>query len=559
VSPTERRAAELLSVLADLTGFLGRSAWPVADVVIRWWIARPMIISGLLLAHDWNTALTLAAHEYPISWLDPGTEAALGIFLQLAGGISLVAGLGTRGGALAIVALEIATRVYYVEADLDLFRVALAAGYVLSGPGPFSLDRLFGQGLARSPVPFAAPIIRVFEKTRAPFRDGYLLGLRLWLALGLSVGALPEGSRLALSPWVAGFTAAALFGAIGPVLAIPLALGAMTRLAAVVVIVAAGWDAMASGGEFAASWTLALAFLLVSGPGPLSLDGAIFRRLKRRFLELSVGLDGLPHVVIVGAGFGGVACARALRHAPARVTLIDRHNFHLFQPLLYQVATAALSPGDIAIPIRSMFRDQPNARVMLGTVTGIDIAARRVLTRSNAVGYDYLVAATGATHSYFGQAAWARYAPGLKRVEDATEIRRRVLEAFERAEVAEDERERQALLSFVIVGAGPTGVELAGAIAELARFGMSKDFRNIDPSAAEIVLVQAAPRILPAFPEALSRRAQESLERMGVKVLIGSMVRGIDADLASCWMAGASMPRPCSGLPASRRRRWRRG
>jgi NADH:ubiquinone reductase (H+-translocating) len=243
-----------------------------------------------------------------------------------------------------------------------------------------------------------------------------------------------------------------------------------------------------------------------------------------------VSAADLPKVVIVGAGFGGLACAKALRHAEVQVTVIDRHNYHLFQPLLYQVATAALSPGDIAVPIRSMFRGHANTRVFLGDVTDIDTARQHVITENLVVPYDYLVVATGATHSYFGKEAWARHAPGLKRVDDATAIRRCVLEAFERAEVAQSASEQRRLLNFVIVGAGPTGVELAGAIAELARFGMGRDFRNIDPSAAEILLVQAAPRILPTFAESLSRRAQQSLGRIGVEVLVNSVVEEIDAE-----------------------------
>jgi NADH dehydrogenase FAD-containing subunit len=207
--------------------------------------------------------------------------------------------------------------------------------------------------------------------------------------------------------------------------------------------------------------------------------------------------------------------------------VIDRHNYHLFQPLLYQVATAALSPGDIAVPIRSMLRDQFNAQVLLGHVTDVDVRGRHVVMEGRSVPYDYLVVATGAAHSYFGKDGWAPYAPGLKRIDDATAIRRRVLETFERAEVAERETER--LLNFVIVGGGPTGVELAGAIAELARFGMEKDFRNFDPSVADILLVQAGPRILPTFPDELSRRAQQALEQMGVKVLVNSRVQDIDA------------------------------
>src|SRR5262249_12430014 len=211
-------------------------------------------------------------------------------------------------------------------------------------------------------------------------------------------------------------------------------------------------------------------------------------------------------------------------------TLIDQQNYHLFQPLLYQVATAGLSPADIAIPIRTIFRDQFNAKVMLATVTGVNTERREVLADGLSLPYDYLVIATGATHSYFGKDAWAPFAPGLKRVEDATFVRRRMLEAFEHAEVAASEMERRRLLTFVIVGGGPTGVELAGAIAELARVGMEKDFRNFDPATAEIILLQAGPRLLPAFPQSLSEVARRSLADAGVKVLVNSEGRLIDAD-----------------------------
>src|SRR5262249_42751861 len=224
------------------------------------------------------------------------------------------------------------------------------------------------------------------------------------------------------------------------------------------------------------------------------------------------------------------ACARALRHAPASITLIDQQNYHLFQPLLYQVATAGLSPADIAIPIRTIFRDQFNAKVMLATVTGVNTERREVLADGLSIPYDYLGIATGATHSYFGKDAWAPFAPGLKRVEDGTFVRRRMLEAFEHAEVAASEVERRRLLTFVIVGGGPTGVELAGAIAELAHVGMEKDFRNFDPATAEIILVQAGPRLLPAFPESLSEVAGRSLADAGVKVFLNSKVSLNDAD-----------------------------
>ena len=241
-----------------------------------------------------------------------------------------------------------------------------------------------------------------------------------------------------------------------------------------------------------------LAILAVFGGGELSID-ALAKRSGFFANPVSNGpmAQDWPRVVIVGAGFGGLRCAQALKNARVSVTLIDRNNFHLFQPLLYQVASAALSPGDIAMTTRQIFRDAPATRLLFSTVNGIDTEKRLVLTDRREVPYDYLVLATGASHSYFGKDEWAQHAPGLKHVEDALEIRKRVLTAFERAEESGQEEERAALLTFLIVGGGPTGVELAGAIAELARFGLNQDFRTFDPAQARIILVQAGARLLP--------------------------------------------------------------
>jgi NADH:ubiquinone reductase (H+-translocating) len=238
-----------------------------------------------------------------------------------------------------------------------------------------------------------------------------------------------------------------------------------------------------------------------------------------------------PRVLIVGAGFGGLYCARALRKVPVDITVIDRRNFHLFQPLLYQVATAALSPADIASPIRTVLRSQRNAEVWLGEVLEVDVDGRRVLLADGAaVGYDYLVLATGATHAYFGRDDWAPLAPGLKTIEDATEIRRRFLLAFETAEREMDPEARRRLLTFVIVGAGPTGVELAGAMSEIARQVMPGDFRSIDTAATRIVLVEGLDRVLPLYPPELSEKARLQLGRLGVEVRTDSRVTGITAE-----------------------------
>jgi len=234
-----------------------------------------------------------------------------------------------------------------------------------------------------------------------------------------------------------------------------------------------------------------------------------------------------PHIVIVGAGFGGLRAARALKHADVRITVIDRRNYHLFQPLLYEVATAGLSPNDIAYPIRAVLRRQKNSRVFLAEVVAIDTKRRKVVLQDGEVEYDYLILATGAGHSYFGHPEWEAYAPGLKTIEDALEIRRRILLAFEMAERETDEERRRALLTYVIIGGGPTGVELAGAIAEIAYTVMVQDFRSIRPQDARIILVEAGPRILPFMPESLSLKAEAALKRLGVEIVKNSPVTSV--------------------------------
>ena len=236
-----------------------------------------------------------------------------------------------------------------------------------------------------------------------------------------------------------------------------------------------------------------------------------------------------PRIVIVGAGFAGLAVAGRLGRLSAEVTLIDRQNHHLFQPLLYQVATAGLSPADIAWPVRHLLRRQANTRVLLGEVTAVDPARKVVMLQAGPIAYDILVIATGATHGYFGRDEWAEHAPGLKTLDDATAIRRRLLLAFEQAEMADNPAEGARLLTVAIVGGGPTGVELAGAVAELARRALARDFRVIDPRQTRVILIEAGPRLLANFPETLSRYTQRSLERLGVEVRLGRAVTHCDA------------------------------
>jgi NADH dehydrogenase len=234
-----------------------------------------------------------------------------------------------------------------------------------------------------------------------------------------------------------------------------------------------------------------------------------------------------PRIVIIGGGFGGLYAARGLRHAEAEITLVDRHNYHLFQPLLYQVATAALNPSDIAAPIRGILRRQKNVSVLLGEATAIDVDNKRVHLADGELAYDYLVLATGATHSYFGHQEWERHAPGLKSIDDALEIRRRVLLAFEAAERETDPALQQEWLTFVIIGAGPTGVELAGALSEIARQTMVRDFRRIRSDSARVILVEGKDRVLPPYPPGLSESAKRQLEKLGVEVITGAVASDI--------------------------------
>ncbi|HYC91463.1 MAG TPA: NAD(P)/FAD-dependent oxidoreductase [Thermoanaerobaculia bacterium] len=237
----------------------------------------------------------------------------------------------------------------------------------------------------------------------------------------------------------------------------------------------------------------------------------------------------MRQIIIVGGGFAGLYTARGLAGADAQLTVVDRHNYHLFQPLLYQVAMAALNPSDIAAPIRAILRRQKNASVLLGEVSSVDVSARRLtLADGGTLSYDYLVLATGATHSYFGHPEWERFAPGLKTIEDALEIRRRVLLAFESAERETDPELQQAWLTFVVIGAGPTGVELAGALSEIARQSMTRDFRRIHPESARVILLEGRERVLPPYPPSLSESARKQLADLGVEVLTNAIVTDVN-------------------------------
>jgi NADH dehydrogenase FAD-containing subunit/uncharacterized membrane protein YphA (DoxX/SURF4 family) len=499
--------ARLISVVRDVVGFAELSFGPLLDLFIRLWLAQSFFASGLVKAASWNTALLLATYEYPVSWLDPHTSAVTGLAIELICPPLIALGLFTRVAAIPLLILSLVIQFAYKPLPENLFWALLFGLMILRGPGALSFDRLLGPAVLSSALPFAGSARRVLKAIDRVGRPLGLLAQRLFMAAFL---------------WPA-----------APVGAILLAGGLATRLvAAVLLVMMAAAGVMGSGPPELVYWLMVLGLICLHGAGPLAADKLIYLKLRSRFPQLdgkpAFSLAGSPHVVIVGAGFGGLAAARSLRWCTARVTLIDRRNYHLFQPLLYQVATASLSPADIATPIRAVLREQFNTVVHYGRVTGIDRQTKAVLLDDRRMPYDYLVLATGARHDYFGKDEWERTAPGLKKIDDATAIRRRILVAFELAEACADDAERRALLTFVVVGAGPTGVELSGAIAELARQGLERDFRRFDPAAARVILVQAGPRVLPTFPETLSARAKEALEKLGIEVRLNSRVSTVD-------------------------------
>ncbi len=522
-----RRLGRSLQGLEDALRLAERGVYPVFDLVVRLWLAKIFLASGLLKLLDWHTAVTLATHEYPVAWLAPETAAALGIAVEVLGGLCLALGLATRLAAAALLALALVIQFEYRALAEHWHWALLFGGYLVMGAGPLSLDRMLAPGLADSALPLAQPLSRLYAALTRWIGSVCLLAMRVWLAALLPDAALPLAAALVL-----GFaTRPAALAVLVPALALPL-----PDLPYPLFL--AGW-------------------LALRGGGGLALDAPLWRWLRRLgFAE--VGSERLARVVVVGAGFGGVRAARGLRHSACEVTLIDRRNYHLFQPLLYQVATASLSPADIATPTRALFRDQSNVRVLLGTVGGVDAERREVLLDERRIPYDFLVLATGARHSYFGRDDWEPWAPGLKQIDDATAIRRRLLLAFERAEDCHDPAERARLLSFVIVGGGPTGVELAGAIAELARHGLQGEFRHIDPSAARVLLIEAGPRLLAAFPPALSANARAALEALGVEVLTGGRVEQVDAEgvVVSGQRVGSRTVFWAAGVAASPAAQW---
>jgi NADH dehydrogenase/putative oxidoreductase len=521
--------ARTLTATAAFIAALSAALAPWLDLAIRLSLARAF------LGEQLHEAMTGDAPASPVwSGLAHAVMASTpGAAIQALCPLLLAVGLFARPVAAAMLLQVLLAPPTPAAA---LFQAALLLRIVVVGAGALSLDRPLGRGAESLAIPGLARASRALARAGERLAPIYRLVLRVWLAaalagLAFASLAVTQAMRPENNPWLPHVPA--MLATLPPWLALGaavlLAAGAGTRLvaAALLALVPFGAGTVLDPADARLYWALLLGVLLLRGAGALSVDRAVGSALAR--MAPAPDRSSLPHVVIVGGGFGGIEAARGLAHAPCRVTVIDRRNHHLFQPLLYQVATAGLSPADIATPVREMLRDQDNARVLLGEVTGVDAAARQVVMTRGAIAFDYLVIATGARHGYFGRDDWAPFAPGLKSIEDATAIRRRLLLAFEEAEDTTDAAERRVWLTFVVVGGGPTGVELAGAIAELARNGMTREFREIDPASARVILVQSAPRLLPAFPPSLSAEAARDLESLGVEVRLDRKVEAVDA------------------------------
>ena len=506
---------------------------PCAALAVRIWLSQAFLIQQAIAMMGQPLDPRLTAPLGAGWWSELAMHVARsgpGTAVQILCPLLLACGLLSRPAAFALLVKAVLLPLPPEAEALRPFWVALLAWLAVCGPGAFALDRLLGRGLQRSAIPGATAVAAAYRWTSSTLTPATLLGLRAWLAAAPAAIVLPGMAAFTpllprvpamvahLPPWLnLAFAALLVAGlAVRPVCLVLLVLVPIGRVMTV--------------NDDRLYWLLSLAVLLAGGGGPLALDRAIAAVMRR--MRPITPPEMVPHVVIVGGGFGGVAAAKGLRNVACRVTLIDQRNFTLFQPLLYQVATAGLSPAEIATPIRALFRTQANVRVVLGRVTGADPKSHSVRLENATISYDMLVLATGARHSYFGRDDWAGLAPGLKSIEDATAIRHRLLDAFEQAENSNDPASAAAWLTFVIVGGGPTGVELAGAVAELARHGMEGEFRRIDPANARVILVQSGPRLLPSFPVRLSEEAARSLEKLGVEVQLDRRLEALSHEHA---------------------------
>lgn len=503
-------------------------------VTLRVWLKiYQSLLATVRPAIDLGIRLLIAQSLFGSALLHTERGAPLLGLGGLAAGLLLSAGLLTRVTSLAVLIPLVVAQSGLEPTDTRLFQIATLSWLFVHGAGGFSLDILFSACFTGRSTPLVRQIVRATAWLDQRGQQLYLAALRMWMAASwLVIGIffetgqqwapiLPVNSLAIIPPGFAILGLLLAFVGVAMIAQLILLVGGILTLQAIGLVAGlemTGIDPLA---------VIACALLAFHGGGYLSIDRAIGNWLQANILferrDYAIPADW-PHVVLVGAGFAGLACAGRLARLPVRVTLIDRQNYHLFQPLLYQIATASLSPADVASPIRSLFRGDRNVTILMGEVSGVDMEGRTVQLHDRMIAFDTLILATGARHSYFGRDDWAPFAPGLKRVEDGVRIRGHILRAFERAETANSPEEQRRLLTFVIVGGGPTGVELAGAIAEMAAHGLRGDFRSIDPAASRIILLHAGDRLLPTFPEPLSEEARRALTRLGVDVRVGARV-----------------------------------
>jgi NADH dehydrogenase FAD-containing subunit len=510
LSRFKKRISSLVETVAAVHGWLsgaGQIAYAAVLLATRLWLAQAAFVHGLMAM--------MQAEGFS------GAPSAFSTMLRGFLPLLLVVGLLTRPIALLLL---LGFGQPTIEADLTGPRGLLLLWLLAQGAGPLSIDYLLRIGLRRVPFWLVRAVGQLYGRIEWLTKETLPFVTRLYLAVFLAAGsgaalwAQPITGDLLTAPWWL------------ILLVWCLILGLFTRPVAVVLCVT--WPLMpfVGPGPNVTAAGLLLLLIVCRGPGKLSFDRIIVQATGMLHSSQEQVTEDSPRIVVVGGGFGGIATVRSLNRTHCRITLIDRRNHHLFQPLLYQVATAALSPADIAVPIRSVMRGQQNVAVRLATVTGVDVAAKQVLLGNERIPFDFLVLATGAEHSYFGRDEWSPFAPGLKSIEDAIAMRARLLRAFETAESETDSETQNAWLTFVVVGGGPTGVELAGALAELARTGMDMEYRSIDPAQARVLLIQSAARVLPTFSPKSSEEAARALAALGVEVITGAKVTSIDAE-----------------------------
>lgn len=520
---------------------------PLLLLGVRLWLAQIFLLASAIELTVPGQAPPADLYACFDGWLHAESPVKmLVIWVAVVFSLLLAGGLATRFAALVLGILSITAFVFEAGQEQNLLWAFMLGFLVFFGGGALSLDAMVRRTVVFGPL--TLPLVGKLDW----LNQLLLVALRVWLALVLILGASealvfigastvvamlqPFYDLAASTDFWSGFFApkSMVFGYFSHTvhlvllaLAVPFILpGFLTRpmagLAAIIVLI----TALNTGRVETLYIAALLGYLAAVNPGIGALD-CLFR-LNAWAADGLSDEDEVPHIVVVGAGFGGLAAVSKLMRHRCRITLIDRRNHHLFQPLLYQVATAALSPGEIALPIRGLFRGQNNVRVLLGEVLSVDRAEQKVKLGDRRIHYDYLIVASGARSTYFGKTEWEQHAPALKQIEDATYMRSKLLAAFEHAEDAKDDEAREAWLNFVIVGAGPTGVEMAGALAELAHHGLTGEFSHFDPANARIILLDRGTRVLRTFPQACSDKSAKMLEALGVELMHGAIITDIN-------------------------------